>query len=311
MKEHPKYKIVCLWNCLEPNDDTKIQVQVCGTGRTFKKSASDLYSQEWLQDFSVEDIARIGAIMGRSQRSEDVLKKDAVRESYSTQFSIFIAGFIVALLVIANIGSAKIAHFNLGFLGSYHFPSSVIFFPFIFLLTDIGTELLGFKTCRKIIWVSFFSLALVIGALQITIALPASSHWLHQQAYALVVGQTPQIFIASSIAFLTGDLINAYILSSLKKLTSGRFFIFRALGSTFVGALVDSFIFINIAYWGKYGLDVMFNMIVTESFIKVTGEALVLPLTSLLLVYAKKFFNKTYNINLIPDLPSPNEQEIS
>lgn len=311
MQEHPKYKIVCLWNCLEPNDDTKIQVQVCGTGRTFKKSARDLYKQEWLQDFSVEDIARIGAIMGMGQRSDQIFKKDTIQRNYSTQLSIFIAGFIVAFLIIANIGSAKIAHFNLGFLGTYHFPSSVIFFPFIFLLTDIGTELLGFKTCRKIIWVSFFSLALVVGALQITIALPASSHWAHQQAYSLVVGQTPQIFIASSIAFLTGDLVNAYILSTLKKLTSGRFFIFRALGSTFVGALVDSLIFINIAYWGKYTFDVMFNMIVTESFIKVTGEAIVLPLTALLLVYFKKFFDKTYNVSPILDIPISNEQKIS
>lgn len=313
MKEPAKYKIISLLEPCKETGDAMLRIQVYGKGRTFVKKVKELYKRHWLEDFSKEDVAYIGAIIGLDTKSDKKLLKEFPRKKqYSMVLSIFISIFIITFLIVANIGSAKIANFDLGILGTYHFPSSVIFFPLVFLLTDIGTELLGFATCRKIIWASFFGLAALVFALQVTIELPPSPHWSNQDEYAFILGQTPRIFIASSCAFLIGDLINAYILSKLKQLTSGRFFIFRALGSTMVGAFIDSLLFVNIAFWEKYPLDVIWNMIFTESIIKVTGEAIVLPITALLLFLLSKFVERNYEFtSKLNPYSIPNEEKIS
>lgn len=312
MSETAKYKIISLVESCKETGEARVRIQVYGKGRTFVKKVKELYQRHWLEDFSREDVAYIGAIIGLDTKIDKRQLNQFPREKqYSMVLSIFISMFIITFLIIANIGSAKIAYFDFGFLGTYYFPSSVIFFPLVFLFTDIGTELLGFATCRKIIWASFFGLAILVFALQVTIKLPASPYWLNQSEYAFILGQTPKIFIASACAFLIGDLINAYILSKLKKLTSGRFFIFRALGSTLVGAFIDSLMFVNIAYWGKYPLTVMWNMIFTESIIKVAGEAVVLPVTALLLFVLNKFVERNYEFSSkLNPFSIPNEEKI-
>lgn len=228
------------------------------------------------------------------------IERDQERQHSPVLFA-FISTFILIFLIVANIGSAKIAYLDFGFFGTYHFPSSVIFFPFVFLFTDIGTELLGFVVCRKIIWASFFGLGVLVVTLQSTVELPPSPHWSNQKEYALIFNQTPKIFIASACAFLVGDLINAYILSRLRCLTSNRFFIFRALCSTVAGALVDSILFVNIAYWGIYPMDIIWNMAITESIIKFVGVAIILPLGALYLSY----------MSLLNPFSNPDEQEVS
>ena len=293
MKEEVKYKIISLLNDCKKTGYANLQVQVCGTGRTFTKTAYDLYKDEWLSWFSKNDAAYIGVLMATEKVDEKSIRDNfPLKEKGSMPLNILITALMTAFLIIANIGSIKLAHFQLPYLGSFNVPSSVIFFPFIFVLTDISTELYGFKQCRRMIWSALGGLTLVILGLQISINMPASPVWFLQDSYQQILGQSLKIFVASSCAFLLGDITNAYLLSRLKRLTSGKFFLFRALGSTFIGAIIDSFIFINMAYFGEYSFGILSNLIFTESLIKVAGEAIILPVILFFTYTVSKFFTK-------------------
>jgi uncharacterized integral membrane protein (TIGR00697 family) len=85
---------------------------------------------------------------------------------------------------------------------------------------------------------------------------------------------------ASLIAFLAGQLINAWVLDRLRMRTSGRFLRMRLIGSTVVGQLIDTLLFCTIAFAGIItGID--FVMYVLLGYlVKVLAEVVLLPLTT-------------------------------
>jgi uncharacterized PurR-regulated membrane protein YhhQ (DUF165 family) len=61
-----------------------------------------------------------------------------------------IAVFFVALLMISNTVAVKIIK-----LGDFTVTGAIFIFPFTYVLSDILTEVYGYKGFRPIIWVGF------------------------------------------------------------------------------------------------------------------------------------------------------------
>src|SRR5690606_22359843 len=101
-------------------------------------------------------------------------------------------------------------------------------------------EVYGYARARKVIWAGFAALAFAALMAAVIVGLPPAEGWPHQEAYRAVLGQTPRIVVASLIAFLTGELINAYVLARMKVWTKGRHLWSRTIGSTIVGQAADS-----------------------------------------------------------------------
>ena len=53
----------------------------------------------------------------------------------------------------------------------------------------------------------------------------------------------PAIGVGSLLGYLTGQLLNAWVMVAMKKATSGRFMWARMIASTLVGELADTIIF--------------------------------------------------------------------
>ena len=68
----------------------------------------------------------------------------------------------------------------------------------------------------------------------------------------------------------------------------GKYFGVRAIASTVVGELVDSCIFITIAFIGVLPAGAMIPMILTQVIMKTVYEIVVLPLTSIVVKKVKK-----------------------
>lgn len=178
-------------------------------------------------------------------------------------------------LVLSNILAVK--QFDI-----FGFPSTagLIIFPISYVINDCIAEVWGFRKARFIIWIAFAVNFLAILLFQTSVWLEPAPHWTMQEQYRSVLAQTPRIALASLLAFLCGSFLNAYVMSRMKVMHKGRHFGVRAIASTVVGELADTFVFTTIGFLFVIPTDVVWMIIVTETVLKTLFEVVILPFTS-------------------------------
>lgn len=203
--------------------------------------------------------------------------------SAGSRYALLSAAF-VGVLLISNVVAVKPIAFGAIGVGEFSLPlvfdGGVFLFPLAYILGDVLTEVYGLKASRRAIFTAF-ALAL-IASLTIFIVQfsPPADGWENQEAFAAVLGFVPRIVAASLIAFLAGQMLNAWVLDRMRRRTSGRFLRTRLIASTVAGQLVDTLIFCTIAFAGIItGID--FIMYVVLGYVvKVLAEVVLLPITT-------------------------------
>ena len=170
-------------------------------------------------------------------------------------------------------------------------PAAVILFPITYIIGDVFTEVYGFRKARSVIWLGFMCSFFAVMVYLLTIALPHPGYWENQEAYAIVMGTTPRVAIASFAGYLFGEFSNSIILSRLKVVTKGKKLWVRTIGSTLIGEGLDSVIFIMISFWGTMENSVVLRMILFQYLFKVSYEIIFTPLTYLVIKKVKKAEN--------------------
>ena len=170
-------------------------------------------------------------------------------------------------------------------------PAAVILFPITYIIGDVFTEVYGFRKARSVIWLGFICSFFAVMVYLLTIALPHPGYWENQEAYAIVMGTTPRVAIASFAGYLFGEFSNSIILSRLKVVTKGKKLWVRTIGSTLIGEGLDSVIFIMISFWGTMENSVVLRMILFQYLFKVSYEIIFTPLTYLVIKKVKKAEN--------------------
>ncbi len=180
----------------------------------------------------------------------------------------------VACLVVSNVIAGKIVEFGVG-----NLSAALIVFPITYIVGDIMTEVYGFRRARQVIWLGFLGNLVAVGAILIAIELPEAAFYEHQDAYALILGQTPRILAASLVAYLVGEFVNSYVLAKMKLWTEGRHLWTRTIGSTVVGQGFDTTIFTVLAFAGVFPPVALVVIVATEWAIKCAYEAAMTPVT--------------------------------
>lgn len=192
------------------------------------------------------------------------------------------AGFVTCLIV-SNIIAVKIGAF-----GPWYLPVAVIVFPVAYIFGDVLTEVYGYARARQVIWIGFACNALAVAVIAIGGWIPAAPFWTAgafetpqaaQQAYQAVLGFTPRLLAASFLAYLVGEFVNAFVLAKLKVATHGRWLWLRTIGSTLAGQLLDSAIFLTVAFVGVVPAAALAPLVITQWLFKSGYEALATPLT--------------------------------
>ena len=93
-------------------------------------------------------------------------------------------------------------------------------------------------------------------------------------AYAVIFGYVPRIVAASLLGFLAGELTNAWVLVKIKAITGNRHLWIRTIGSSAVGHLLDTVLFVLVAFTGTAPAFDLFTMILIQYFAKLLIEAL-------------------------------------
>jgi uncharacterized integral membrane protein (TIGR00697 family) len=103
------------------------------------------------------------------------------------------------------------------------------------------------------------------------------------------------IVLASLAGYWTGEFTNSFILAKMKVLTRGRWLWSRTIGSTLVGQLVDTAVFVIVAsLFGVFPWSLFFTLTVTNYLFKCGVEALMTPLTYIVVGALKRAEGEDY-----------------
>lgn len=207
------------------------------------------------------------------------------------RYAIISAAF-VGILLISNVVAVKPIAFGAIEFGSVSLPlvfdGGVFLFPLAYILGDVLAEVYGLKASRRAI-LTAFALALVASLTILLVQVsPPAAGWENQDAFAAVLGFVPRIVAASLVAFLAGQLVNAWVLDRLRRKTSGRFLRTRLIGSTIAGQLIDTLLFCTIAFAGIITGGDFVMYVVLGYVVKVVAEVVLLPVTTRVIAWTRR-----------------------
>lgn len=200
-----------------------------------------------------------------------------------------ITAFFVAILLISAISDTKAIT-----IGLLSFGGGTFLFPLAYILGDILTEVYGFKRARKVIWTGFACLALMTATFMLVGMAPPAPDWPFQEDFMNILGLTPRIALGSLVAFLIGEFVNSVILAKMKIATKGKYLWSRTIGSTLVGQLIDTTIFMFVAFYGVFPNELIISITISGYLLKVITEILFTPITYWITNFLKKKENEDY-----------------
>jgi len=197
----------------------------------------------------------------------------------------------VGSLVISQVLAAKIAAIPLPVFGLLIFPAGAVAYAATFVITDIISETWGKAAAQRAVWAGFFVNILVLLLILIARLLPAAPFWDGEAGWTKVVGSTARITIASLIAYLISQTNDIWLFHLIRRRTGGRFLWLRNNIATIISQLLDTAIFITLAF---YGTMPIINMIIGMLIIKWTIALLDTPVVYLGVYLCKKYRRNEY-----------------
>lgn len=197
--------------------------------------------------------------------------------------------FVVAL-VVSNIITSKqvLLPFNITMTGA------VFIFPITYILSDLVSEVYGYRWSRLTCYFGFAANLFAALVFSAVIQSPAPSYWQNQEAFQTVLGSTPRVLVASLLAFVIGDFINDQIFARMKRKypDSIKGFGARAIFSSLMGELVDSLVFLPLAFWGLMPVQTLVIMTLSQVMIKTGYELVILPFTTIAVKLVSRYENR-------------------
>ena len=184
----------------------------------------------------------------------------------------------LASLFAANTLGLKIMPFILGL----HVSVAVFSFPFVFLTTDVSGEVYGKRMAKLFVLAGFIATALFIVYSFLSLALPwdPAAEWVHP-SYNTVFGISLRIAIASLVAFIVAEYQDVVSFFFFKAKIGSRYFWLRSNLSNLWSQLLDTVLFMTIAFAGVYPTPVLIRIIITWWLFKVAMGVLYTPLSYL------------------------------
>ena len=182
-----------------------------------------------------------------------------------------VTALFVTSYLVSNVMAVKV----ISLFGLFYFDAGTIVFPFAYMLGDVLTEIWGYRTARKVIWLTFMCNIIMVVCTQIGVWLP-SPDYLDEtaNAYNHIFSYVPRIVVASLTGFLLGELSNAWLMEKIKKITGNRRLWVRTIGSSAVAYLFDSLPFVLIAFLGVVSTHDLIMMIAFQYGAKLLIEAI-------------------------------------
>jgi uncharacterized integral membrane protein (TIGR00697 family) len=150
-------------------------------------------------------------------------------------------------------------------------------FAFLLLVVTSSAvaELFGRATANRLVILGFIPLIVSILLALLVLALPAAHEMQPERlaAFDTIMGSTPRIWIGGIIAYGTSQLLNVTIFTALKR-GEGKLLWLRAGVASVLSQVVDTLIFITIAFYGVFPIA---DLLVGQMIAKVVLSIVLVP----------------------------------
>ncbi len=179
---------------------------------------------------------------------------------------------------------------------------SVYYFPFVYLIADILTEVYGYSQARKIMWQSLVCKIVASFIVWLALIIPASPLFTNESAFQTVLSSGFRAAVASVFALILGDVGCSYIIAKMKVRNNGKYLGARFVVSTVVGEGINTVVFYAIAFGGTLELSSLGKGMLVAWAAKTLWEIVALPLTYKLVNFLKRseaidFFDRHTDFN--------------
>ncbi len=153
-----------------------------------------------------------------------------------------------------------------------------IMYGTLFLATDSLSEKYGKRYAKKAVWLGFLTLISMVFIMQVAIQFHPHEIDEYLPQLTAIFNLVPRIALGSLVAYLASQFFDVYFFHKIKtKYSSDILLWLRNNGSTAVSQLIDSVIFVTIAFLGRFPMQEWFEILLTTYFIKVIVAALDTP----------------------------------
>ena len=158
--------------------------------------------------------------------------------------------------------------------------ASTLIIPLWFITGDIIAEIYGYKTAKKLIWMTIFCqfiFAFICGFFSSQISPEILQN---QKAYDEILARIPRVAFAGFLAIILGGIFNAYAISRWGILLKGKYFALRALGASSIGELIFTISAYLIEFTGIVSTSKLIELITISYLFKlILNLILVIPAT--------------------------------
>ena len=201
-----------------------------------------------------------------------------------------VTAVFATLYLVSNVMAVKVVCF----FDYPTFDAGTITFPFAYMLGDVLTEIWGYRTAKKVIWITFVCNIILVACTQIGVWLPSPDYLQETaNAYNHLFTYVPRIVVGSLVGFLLGELSNAWIMDWMKRKTEGKFLWLRTIGSSIVGYFFDTLPFVLIAFVGIVSTRDLVLMLATQYIMKLSIEAFFgTPMAYAVIAWVKRYIER-------------------
>lgn len=187
---------------------------------------------------------------------------------------LYLNGLFVGLLILANIVAVKLVS-----IGEFAIlPAAVVIYIFTYPIIDVIVEVYGKEQAKQTVRAGLITQVIALVFISITVALPSASFWQGQASFETILNGSLRVIAASLISYFISQNLDVYVFDRLKKKHGTKKLWLRNNASTMVSQLLDTSIFITIAFAGTVPTAVLLGMIATQYVVKFFATIATTPL---------------------------------
>lgn len=195
---------------------------------------------------------------------------------------VILASLSITMQIAANLVSGR-----LGFFGQWIAPMGVFFFPFVYVISDITSDVYGYRISRWVSWITILAQIIFIGMIMAVLNIVKSVPFtlnLDEALRLILVGTSGtsgmlRVMLAGVVGAVLGGWVNDIIFQIYRHKDGTKGFLKRKLLSSLGAEVTDTFVFITLAFVCTPSWSI--SMYIVQFILKYTVEVITSPIAKL------------------------------
>lgn len=195
---------------------------------------------------------------------------------------VILASLSITMQIAANLVSGR-----LGFFGQWIAPMGVFFFPFVYVISDITSDVYGYRISRWVSWLTILAQIIFIGMIMVVLNIVKSVPFtlnLDEALRLILVGTSGtsgmlRVMLAGVVGAVLGGWVNDIIFQIYRHKDGTKGFLKRKLLSSLGAEITDTFVFITLAFVCTPSWSI--SMYIVQFILKYTVEVITSPIAKL------------------------------